>query len=119
MLLKEPRWRHKLHLDPVGNGRNVPTSWVERFFCPPILSTEPTMIDILPKVATPANDPPLDFSGLPCFTDIRPGHIASAVDVLLEHTASAVTQTKDPAMPVSWDTVVTALENATESLDRA
>lgn len=77
------------------------------------------MTDISPKVATPANNPLLDFSGLPRFADIRPEHITPAVDVLLERAASAVAQVKDPATPVSWNTVVTALEDATEPLGRA
>ncbi|KHL04685.1 UNVERIFIED_CONTAM: hypothetical protein LK11_70765, partial [Mumia flava] len=61
------------------------------------------MTDISPKVATPANNPLLDFSGLPRFADIRPEHISPAVDVLLERAASAVAQVKDPAAPVSWN----------------
>lgn len=77
------------------------------------------MTDISPKVANPANNPLLDFSGLPRFADIRPEHITPAVDVLLERAASAVAQVKDPATPVSWNTVVTALEDATEPLGRA
>jgi len=68
---------------------------------------------------TQANNPLLDFSGLPRFADIRPEHITPAVDVLLEQAASAVAQVKDPATPVSWNTVVSALEDATEPLGRA
>lgn len=70
-------------------------------------------------ISLQANNPLLDFSGLPRFADIRPEHITPAIDVLLERAAAAVAKVKDPATPVSWNTVVTALEDATEPLGRA
>ena len=98
-----------------GAGQKLHQQTVSWLFLHPIFPTEPAMTDI----SLQANNPLLDFSGLPRFADIRPEHITPAIDVLLERAAAAVAKVKDLATPVSWNTVVTALEDATEPLGRA
>lgn len=66
---------------------------------------------------TPAN-PLLDFSGLPRFSEIQPAHVAPALDVLLADAEAAV-NAAEQVTPVSWDTFVTPLDDATEKLWRA
>ncbi len=66
---------------------------------------------------TPAN-PLLDFSGLPRFDAIQPAHIAPAIDALLEQAEAAVKQA-ETVSPVTWDTFVVPLDDATERLWRA
>ena len=62
-------------------------------------------------------NPLLDFSGLPRFAEIRPEHVAPAIDQLLaqgRRTIAAVTH----AAP-AWDAFVAPLEDANESIGRA
>ena len=66
---------------------------------------------------TPAN-PLLDFSGLPRFDAIAPDHIAPAIDALLAHAEVAVKQA-EAVTPVTWDSFVVPLDDATERLWRA
>lgn len=66
---------------------------------------------------TPAN-PLLDFSGLPRFDAIQPAHIAPAIDALLEQAEAAVKQA-ETVSPVTWETFVVPLDDATERLWRA
>ena len=66
-----------------------------------------------------ADNPLLDFSGLPRFPDIQPAHITPALDVLLAQAEAAVAHATDPATPATWADVVEATESATESLSRA
>ncbi|AOH35982.1 M3 family metallopeptidase [Luteimonas sp. JM171] len=63
-------------------------------------------------------NPLLDFTGLPRFDQITPAHIAPAIDTLLEEAEAAVEQARK-VTPVTWDTFVTPLEDATEKLGRA
>jgi oligopeptidase A len=63
-------------------------------------------------------NPLLDFSGLPRFDAIQAGHIGPAVDQLLAEAEAAVAAAEAVA-PVTWDTFVTPLEDATERLWRA
>nr|WP_194433869.1 M3 family metallopeptidase [Stenotrophomonas maltophilia] len=60
----------------------------------------------------------LDFSGLPRFEAIRPEHVAPALDVLLAEAAAAVSAAEQ-VQPVTWQTFVTPLDDATERLWRA
>jgi oligopeptidase A len=64
-------------------------------------------------------NPLLDFSGLPRFSEIRPEHVAPAIDRLLAEGRSAVAQVTAPAVPDAWDAFVTPLEDANERLSRA
>lgn len=63
-------------------------------------------------------NPLLDFSGLPRFEAIRPEHVAPALDVLLAEAAAAVSAVEQ-VQPVTWQTFVTPLDDATERLWRA
>ncbi|MCR6686548.1 M3 family metallopeptidase [Pseudoxanthomonas sp.] len=63
-------------------------------------------------------NPLLDFSGLPRFDEIRPEHIGPAIDALLEQAEAAV-KAAEAVAPVTWETFVTPLEDATERLWRA
>src|SRR5690554_3604673 len=63
-------------------------------------------------------NPPLDFTDLPRLDHITPAHIAPAIDTLLEEAEAAVEQARNVA-PVTWDTFVTPLQDATEKLGRA
>jgi len=65
----------------------------------------------------PQDNPLLDFSGLPQFERIKPGHVAPAMEQLLADgraTIAAVTR----AAP-SWDAFVAPLEDANERIGRA
>src|SRR5690606_32999518 len=66
----------------------------------------------------PMDNPLLDFSGLPPFDRIRPEHVAPALDVLLARAEVAVKQA-EAVSPVTWDSFVRPLEDATERLWRA
>lgn len=62
--------------------------------------------------------PLLDFSGLPRFEAIRPEHVAPALDVLLAEAEAAVSAAEQ-VQPVTWQTFVAPLDDATERLWRA
>ena len=62
-------------------------------------------------------NPLLDFSGLPRFADIRPEHVAPAVDQLLAD-ARATMQAAVQARP-AWEAFVAPLEDANERIGRA
>jgi len=64
-----------------------------------------------------ANNPLLDFSGLPRFADIRPEHVAPAIDQLLAEGRQAVARAADA--PPTWDAFVSPLEDANERIGRA
>ena len=63
-------------------------------------------------------NPLLDFSGLPRFDAIRPEHVAPAIDALLADAEAAVKHA-ETVTPVTWDSFVIPLEDATERLGRA
>ena len=62
-------------------------------------------------------NPLLDFSGLPRFAEIKPGHVTPAVDQLLAD-GRATTEAALKARP-TWDDFVTPLEDANERIGRA
>ncbi len=64
-------------------------------------------------------NPLLDFSGLPRYRDIRPEHVAPAVDQLLAENRALVARLVDEATPATWDAFVAPLEDANERLSRA
>ena len=64
-------------------------------------------------------NPLLDFSGLPRFSEIRPEHVAPAIDQLLGEGRAAVAQVTAPTVPDAWDAFITPLEDANERLSRA
>jgi oligopeptidase A len=65
------------------------------------------------------SNPLLDFSGLTRFNDVRPEHVAPAIDALIEHAAAVVNNLEAPLEPVTWDNFVVPLEEASERLGRA
>ena len=66
-----------------------------------------------------ANNPLLDFSGLPRFDAVKPEHVTPAVDSLLAQGRSVITCLESATTPVTWENFVEPLENATEQLGRA
>ena len=62
-------------------------------------------------------NPLLDFSGLPRFAELRPEHVAPAVDQLLAEGRAAI-EAATHAAP-TWDTFVVPLEDANERIGRA
>ncbi|MDG2525611.1 M3 family metallopeptidase [Stenotrophomonas sp. HITSZ_GD] len=64
------------------------------------------------------NNPLLDFSGLPRFDAIAPEHVAPAIDQLLAEAEAAVKHAEQVS-PVTWESFVVPLDDATERLWRA
>ncbi|MBH1964453.1 MAG: M3 family metallopeptidase [Comamonadaceae bacterium] len=64
-------------------------------------------------------NPLLDFTDLPLFDQIRPEHIAPAVDQLLAESEAALEATVAPDLPADWDTLARTLDVVTERLGRA
>jgi oligopeptidase A len=62
-------------------------------------------------------NPLLDFSGLPRFSQIRPEHVAPAIEQLIEEARAAKARTN--AAPPTWDEFVAPMEDANERLARA
>jgi oligopeptidase A len=67
--------------------------------------------------ASPPRNPLLDFTGLPRFAELRPAHVAPAIDQLLAEARAAVERAL--AAPVKWESFVEPLEDANERLGRA
>jgi len=63
------------------------------------------------------HNPLLDFSGLPRFAEIEPGHVAPAIDELLAQGRAAIAAVS--AAPPTWDAFVAPLEDANERIGRA
>ncbi len=63
------------------------------------------------------SNPLLDFSGLPRFAAITPGHVGPAMEQLLAEARTAMRAAE--AAPPTWDAFVRPLEDATERLSRA
>jgi oligopeptidase A len=64
-------------------------------------------------------NPLLDFSGLPRFADIRPEHIAPAMDRLLAEGRDTVARVTGQDVPCTWEAFVAPLEDANERVSRA
>jgi len=62
-------------------------------------------------------NPLVDLSGLPRFTDLKPGHVTPAVDELLADGRATVERAV--AAPVTWEAFVAPLEDANERIGRA
>ncbi len=64
-------------------------------------------------------NPLLDFTGLPRFGEIRPEHVASAIEQLLAECRSLISRLlQDKELP-TWDNFVVPMEDAHERLSRA
>jgi len=64
------------------------------------------------------DNPLLDFSGLPRFDEVEPGHVGPALDRLLGEAQAAVERAREVSA-VAWESWVWPLEDATERLARA
>ena len=62
-------------------------------------------------------NPLLDFSGLPRFAELKPEHVAPAMDQLLAEGRSTVAAVAQAAP--TWETFVAPLEDANERIGRA
>jgi len=69
--------------------------------------------------AVTANNPLLDFSGLPRFAAIRPEHITPAMDELLAANSVLVGEMTATQTPTTWDSFIAPLDDANEHLSRA
>jgi len=69
--------------------------------------------------STSPTNPLLDFSALPRFDEIRPEHIAPAIDVLLAEADAALQAVTQPGFPAEWQTISRTLDVAAERLARA
>ena len=67
----------------------------------------------------PATNPLLDTTGLPRFADIRPEHIAPAVDALLSDANAALAKATSDAVPADYDALSAVFDVASERLSRA
>jgi oligopeptidase A len=65
------------------------------------------------------SNPLLDFSGLPRFSSIRPGHVAAAIDHLVGEGRAAVERLATDASVPTWEGFVEPLFDANERLARA
>jgi oligopeptidase A len=64
-------------------------------------------------------NPLLDFSGLPRFAEIKPEHVAPAIEQLLDENRALITRLlADDSLP-TWDAFVRPMEDANERLGRA
>ena len=70
-------------------------------------------------MTTDTTNPLLDFSSLPRFDAILPAHVTPAIDLLIAEASQVVTRLEAPSDAVSWENVVTPLEESTERLGRA
>ena len=64
-------------------------------------------------------NPLLDFSDLPLFDQIRPEHVAPAVDALLAEADAALERVTDPGFPADWTAIAKVLDVASERFSRA
>ena len=62
-------------------------------------------------------NPLVDFSGLPRFADIKPEHVAPAIDQLLAEGRRVIASLA--SAPATWDAFVAPLEDANERIGRA
>jgi len=66
-----------------------------------------------------AQNPLLDYSGLPRFSDFRPELVTPAVDQLLAENRALIERIAGPDVPPTWRDFVQPLEDANEHLHRA
>ncbi len=64
-------------------------------------------------------NPLLDFSGLPRFAEIKPEHVAPAIDQLLAENRALIARLLDDGAPPSWQDFIVPMEDANERLSRA
>jgi oligopeptidase A len=64
-------------------------------------------------------NPLLDFNDLPLFDQIRPEHVAPAIDELLAQSDAALETVVAPQFPADWKALAQTLDCSTEKLSRA
>jgi oligopeptidase A len=64
-------------------------------------------------------NPLLDFAGLPRFAEIKPEHVAPAIEQLLTENRALVARLLSDTAPPTWDAFVLPMEDANERLSRA
>ncbi len=64
-------------------------------------------------------NPLLDFTDLPLFDQIRPEHVAPAIDQLLAESEAALEAAVAPDLPADWGVLARTLDVVTERLGRA
>ena len=69
----------------------------------------------LPK----SNNPLLDFSGLPRFAQIKPEHVAPAIEQLLAENRALIARLLKDSAPPTWQNFVAPMEDANERMSRA
>src|SRR4051812_11786418 len=65
------------------------------------------------------SNPLLDFKDLPLFDQVRPEHVAPAMDELLGQADQALTTVTQPDFPADWNAIARVLDVATERLGRS
>ncbi|HTN93152.1 MAG TPA: M3 family metallopeptidase [Gallionella sp.] len=66
-----------------------------------------------------SNNPLLDFSGLPRFSEIKPEHVAPAIEQLLAENRTLIARLQADTAPPTWNGFVLPMEDANERLSRA
>ena len=64
-------------------------------------------------------NPLLDFSGLPRFAEIKPEHVAPAIDQLLAENRALIKRLLNDSAPPTWKNFVAPMEDANERVSRA
>ncbi|MBA3756063.1 MAG: oligopeptidase A, partial [Nitrosomonas sp.] len=65
------------------------------------------------------SNPLLDFSGLPCFTEIKNEHITPAIETLLKENRTVIEKVRADNHVPTWQTFVQPMVDANERLSRA
>ena len=66
------------------------------------------------------NNPLMTFGrGIAVYSEVKPEHIAPAIEYLLKHAQDAVDLAVNPSTPPTWDALAEPLEDATESFGRS
>ena len=65
------------------------------------------------------NNPLLSFDDLPLFDQIKPEHVAPAIDLLLADASAALDAVTAPDFPAKWTDISAVLDVATEKFGRA
>ncbi|MDD5323286.1 MAG: oligopeptidase A, partial [Methylococcales bacterium] len=64
-------------------------------------------------------NPLLDFSGLPRFAEIKPEHVAPAIEQLLAENRALIARLLADSAPPTWQDFIVPMEDANERLSRA
>jgi len=77
------------------------------------------LVNTLEAAERVAPNPLLHFEGLPLFDQVRPDHVAGAMDILLARAEEALKRVTTPEFPADWTAIAGTLDVATERLARA